>query len=433
MNTDTNDIEQSILGAILKDSTILEDLAEVGLHARHFTNPNHGRLYQFIRDLCAESEIMDQTLLPWHINAIKDPESVGGISYVLSLIDCWSTRTASAVYAKKLIEQGKRKQLSRIISDCMVSCGDATRDAEDIADEVRGKIDSLQTDGRGVFVSAGDCVADFLTQVEESRSQSKEPDLSTGLYDLDQISGRMKPAQLIIIAARPSMGKTALGLNIASSVAQSGGSVAFFSMEMLKKELGHRLLASMASVSASSLKTGTLTPQSAERVRDAQERLKSMDLNVLDASSLTMSEIAGKSRRLRRRTGKLDLIVIDYLQLVESETRNANREREVAEISRAAKKLSVDLECPIILISQLNRACEQRQDKRPLMSDLRESGAIEQDADQVWFVYRPEYYWPEDEDLARKAEIIVSKNRSGRTGSASCTWDADCQVFYESM
>ena len=428
---DTIDIERSILGSILRDSTVLEDLSEVGLRPQHFTNPNHGRLYQFIIDLCLKEEIMDQTLIPWHVNAVKDPEALGGISYVLSLIDFWSTRTASTVYAKKLIEHGKRKQLSGIISDCMASCGDNNRSAEDIADEVRGKIDSLQTEERGVFWSAGDCAAGFLTKVEESRSQSKHPDLSTGLYELDKITGRMKPAQLIIIAARPSMGKTALGLNIASSVAQSGGSVAFFSMEMLKNELGHRLLSSMASVSAEDLKSGDVAPKGAERVQDALKVLKTIDLNVLDSSSLTISEIAGKSRRLRRRVGRLDLIVIDYLQLIDSESRNSNREREVAEISRAAKKLCVDLECSIILISQLNRACEQRQDKRPLMSDLRESGAIEQDADQVWFVYRPEYYWPEDEELHRKAEIIVSKNRSGRTGTARCRWMGDIQVFDE--
>jgi len=267
-----------------------------------------------------------------------------------------------------------------------------------------------------------------LETIEEMEARGTElTGLATGFRDLDRKLGGLQPANLVIVAARPAMGKSALAANIATNVALEGGTVAMFSLEMSREEIVQRLLCSIGRVDSMKLRTGQLGPQLWQKVVHAASKMYQVPVYIDDSGQLTVTDIRAKSRRLKRAHG-LDLVIVDYLQLMQGSNRE-NRQQEIAEISRSLKNLARELEVPVIAVSQLNRGLESREDKRPRLGDLRESGAIEQDSDLVMFIYRHEYYHPEAQETKGLAEVIVAKHRSGSTGKVDMTFLPEFTLF----
>ena len=268
-----------------------------------------------------------------------------------------------------------------------------------------------------------------LEKIEELGARGGDiTGVPTGFRDLDKMLAGLHPANLIVVAGRPSMGKSALALNIAENVADHGGAVALFTLEMSREEVVQRLLSSMASVDSHRLRTGQLGPELWQKVVRETSKLYQMPFYVDDSPDLTVTAIRAKCRRMTRKHG-LALVVVDYLQLMHASGRSDNRQQEIADISRSLKNLARELHVPIIAVSQLNRQLEQRENKRPRLGDLRESGAIEQDADIVMFIYRDEYYNPDNTDSRGVAEVSIAKHRAGATGNVMMTFAAEFTRF----
>ena len=269
------------------------------------------------------------------------------------------------------------------------------------------------------FQSMDSLVVELLDRVEEmSQNPNDITGVATGFYDFDRMTSGLQPGDLVVLAARPSMGKTALAINIAEHVALNEGlPVAVFSMEMGASQLAIRIVGSIGRIDQSRLRTGKLTADEWPRLTESIEKLRNVSLHIDETPGLTPSELRANARRLARQCGKLGLIVVDYLQLMSGSTSDGeNRATEIGEISRGLKMLAKELQCPVMALSQLNRSVEQRTDKRPMMSDLRESGAIEQDADVIMFIYRDDYY-NKDSKEPGVAEVIIGKQRNGPTGT----------------
>jgi replicative DNA helicase len=295
-------------------------------------------------------------------------------------------------------------------------------------DEAEQKIFNIGEEGsrmRQGFQSMGNLVVELLDRVEEmSQNPNDITGVPTGFFDLDRMTSGMQAGDLIVLAARPSMGKTALAINIAENVAlKEGLPVAVFSMEMGASQLAIRIVGSIGRIDQGRLRTGKLQDEEWPRLAEAVERLRTVSLSIDETPGLTPSELRASARRLARNCGKLGLVVVDYLQLMSgsSGSDGDNRATELGEISRGLKMLAKELQCPVIALSQLNRGVEQRTDKRPMMSDLRESGAIEQDADVIMFIYRDDYY-NKDSKEPGVAEIIIGKQRNGPTGTVKLTF-----------
>jgi replicative DNA helicase len=295
-------------------------------------------------------------------------------------------------------------------------------------DEAEQKIFNIGEEGsrmRQGFQSMGNLVVQLLDRVEEmSQNPNDITGVPTGFFDLDRMTSGMQAGDLIVLAARPSMGKTALAINIAENVALNEGlPVAVFSMEMGASQLAIRIVGSIGRIDQTRLRTGKLLDEEWPRLTEAVERLRNVSLSIDETPGLTPSELRASARRLARNCGKLGLVVVDYLQLMSgsSGADGDNRATELGEISRGLKMLAKELQCPVIALSQLNRGVEQRTDKRPMMSDLRESGAIEQDADVIMFIYRDDYY-NKDSKEPGVAEIIIGKQRNGPTGTVKLTF-----------
>ncbi|MGA1160034.1 MAG: replicative DNA helicase, partial [Burkholderiaceae bacterium] len=294
----------------------------------------------------------------------------------------------------------------------------------EVLDEAEQKIFRIGEEGSRLkqgFHAMKELVVDLMDRVQEMADNPNDiTGVPTGFVDLDRMTSGFQAGDLVIIAARPSMGKTAFALNIAEHVAlREGLPVAVFSMEMSAAQLAVRVVGSIGRIHQGRLRTGKLTDDEWPRLAEAIERLRGVSLHIDETAGLTPSELRANARRLARQCGKLGLVVVDYLQLMSGSSRsdNENRATELGEISRSLKMLAKELQCPVIALSQLNRSVEQRTDKRPLMSDLRESGAIEQDADIITFIYRDEYYNKEDSKEPGVAEIIIGKQRNGPTGT----------------
>ena len=302
------------------------------------------------------------------------------------------------------------------------------RPVPNILDEAEQKIFNIGEEGsrmRQGFQSMGNLVVQLLDRVEEMAQNPNDiTGVPTGFFDLDRMTSGMQAGDLIVLAARPSMGKTALAINIAENVALNEGlPVAVFSMEMGASQLAIRIVGSIGRIDQTRLRTGKLLDEEWPRLTEAVERLRNVSLSIDETPGLTPAELRASARRLARSCGKLGLVVVDYLQLMSGSSGGDgdNRATELGEISRGLKMLAKELQCPVIALSQLNRGVEQRTDKRPMMSDLRESGAIEQDADVIMFIYRDDYYNKDSKDPG-VAEIIIGKQRNGPTGMVKLTF-----------
>ena len=356
-------------------------------------------------------------------------EEIGGLAYLNSLAQYVPSSANIRRYAEIVRERSILRKLVSVSDEIATSALNTNgRPVTNILDEAEQKIFSIGEEGsrmRQGFQSMDKLVVQLLDRVEEmSKNPNDITGVPTGIFDLDRMTSGMQAGDLLVLAARPSMGKTALAINIAEHVAlHEDLPVAVFSMEMGASQLAIRIVGSIGRIDQGRLRTGKLIDDEWPRLSDAIERLKTVSLSIDETPGLTTSELRASARRLARSCGKLGLVVVDYLQLMSGSGGGdgENRATELGEISRGLKMLAKELQCPVIALSQLNRGVEQRTDKRPMMSDLRESGAIEQDADVIMFIYRDDYY-NKDSKEPGVAEIIIAKQRNGPTGTVKLTF-----------
>ena len=409
--------ERTVLGAILVDNAAFNSAAEI-LTRDDFHREAHRRVFDAMALLAEKSQPIDLVTLKDELLRAQALEAVGGAAYLASLVD-GVPRISNVEHWSRLIkEKAVLRNLIHASNRIVQSCYEAEEEAAVILDQAEKAIfDIAERRIRQGFVGIREIVKESFRTIDQL-AQSKElvTGLPTGFVDLDEKTSGLQKGDLIIVAARPAMGKTSLCLNIAQYAAQKTGEVAgIFSLEMAKEQLVLRLLCADARVDAHRLRTGNLQEKDWARLAKAYADLSQARIFIDDSATLTPLEMRAKCRRLKAEHG-LGLIIVDYLQLVSGAGRVENRQQEIASISRSLKGLAKELEIPLIALSQLSRAPEARTEKRPQLSDLRESGALEQDADVVMFIYREEEYKPTDENRGI-AEIIIGKQRNGPTGT----------------
>ncbi len=415
------DAEQSVLGAMLLDREAVISVTEK-LKDEHFYKENHKEIFRAMLDLYGRNEPVDLVTVSEELKKAGILEEAGGVSYLSDLSNAVPI-TANARYYADIIEE---KAILRHLIDAgkiIVDKGYASEDVKTLMDEAERRIFEIsQKKSTQAFAIVKDVLQDTLDYMELlAGSESGYTGLPTGFHDIDKMTSGLQKSDLVLIAARPSMGKTALGINVAQSIAvKSDKSVALFSLEMSKEQLVQRMLSSQAHVEITKIRTGKLTEDEWIKVAGATVPLGKAKIYIDDTPGITVMEIKAKARRLKMESG-LDLVLIDYLQLMASDSKRESRQQEISAISRGLKGLARELECPVIALSQLSRAPEQRSDHRPILSDLRDSGAIEQDADIVMFLYRDEYYH-EDSDKKNIGEVIIAKQRNGPTGTVNLAW-----------
>ena len=410
------DAERSVLGAILLDNHAMNTAVEK-LKAEDFFLDQHRRVFQQMIALGEAQQAIDLVTLTEHLHRRGELEAAGGAAYLAQLVDGVPRVTNVEHYARIVKEKAMLRNLIHASHAIQQQALEAEVDADAILDHAESSIFQLAEERvRAGLVGVKELVRDNFDRLARIFTEGRRiTGLSTGYQQLDNLTSGLQPSELLILAARPSMGKTSLALNIAENVAMRGGEpVAIFSLEMSKESLLLRLLASHARINAHKFRTGHLGREDWQKMTEALGRLAEAPLWVDDSGSATVVEIGAKTRRLKRDKG-LSLVIVDYLQLVATRGRFANRNEEVTSITRGLKGLAKELKVPVLVLSQLTRAPE-REERRPQLADLRESGAIEQDADVVLFIYRPNIYKPgETPEERAKAEIIIAKQRNGPT------------------
>jgi replicative DNA helicase len=422
------DAEESVLGAIML-SAEAANLVMDKLEPDDFYVPAHQAIFEAIVDLYNANQPIDALTVSDALHRKGELDRIGGAGYLSDVMDAVPTASNIEYYAGIVEEHGLRRRLIQaggVLGDLAVMTDEEISVVLDQAEQTVLRVAERRV-GEGL-VPMSPLLHGALETIEEMEARGSElTGLATGFRDLDRKLGGLQPANLVVVASRPSMGKSTLVSNIATNVAMTGGTVAIFSLEMSREEIVQRLLCSTGRVDSMKLRTGQLGPQLWQKVVHAASKMYQIPVYIDDSPQLTVTDIRAKSRRLRRAHG-LQLIIIDYLQLMQGTARE-NRQQEIAEISRSLKNLARELDVPILAVSQLNRSLESREDKRPRLGDLRESGAIEQDADIVMFIYRHEYYHPEAQDTKGLAEVIVAKHRSGATGMVQMTFLPEFTLF----
>ena len=456
--------EQALLGALLYDNAAFERIGDF-LQARHFYEPFHQRLFTAVETAVRKGQLAEPILLAEQFN--RDPafEELGGIRYLADLVDRAPPAANAPDYTRAIYDLALRRDLIRIGGEISLTAqqGDGDRSARDQIESAEAQLFALAESGGNNqgFVPLSEAVHGAVTLAAEAHARDGGlAGVSTGLIDLDRKLGGLHPSDLVILAARPSMGKTSLACNVAFDIARNyawepqpdgsrktvrGGVVAFFSLEMSADQLAMRLLAEVSGVSGDRLRKGEIDAVEFGRIRDAALEIQDAPLFIDATGGITIAKLAARARRLKRTHG-LDLIVIDYLQLVTGgDGKSDNRVQEVSMITQSMKALAKELAVPVIALSQLSRQVESREDKRPQLSDLRESGSIEQDADMVMFIYRESYYlgrsepregtpehltWQEEMDKVRgTADIIIAKQRHGPIGTVKLSFNEDITKF----
>jgi replicative DNA helicase len=415
--------ESSVLGGLLLDNSAWDRVGDL-LVDGDFYRYEHKQVYAAISALVNTSRPADVITVYEHLQALGKAEEVGGLGYLNALAQYVPSASNIRRYAEIVRERAILRKLVTASDEIATNAFNTQgRAVAQILDEAEQKIFNIGEEGSRMkqgFQAMPQLVVDLLDRVQEmADNQNDITGVPTGFVDFDRMTSGMQPGDLIVLAARPSMGKTALAINIAEHVAVNEGlPVAVFSMEMGASQLAVRIVGSIGRVDQGHLRTGKLSDDEWPRLTEAIEKLRNVSLHIDETPGLTPSELRANARRLARQCGKLGLIVVDYLQLMSGSSSSSgdNRATEIGEISRGLKMLAKELQCPVIALSQLNRSVEQRTDKRPMMSDLRESGAIEQDADVIMFIYRDDYYNKESKEPG-VAEIIIGKQRNGPTGT----------------
>lgn len=421
--------EQAVLGAMLlsHDAVIV---AMEKLQFQDFYRDVHRIIFEAMEHLHRENKEIDVITLPDELKRMKKLDDVGGLEYVLNLPNLVGSAANIEYYANIVAEKALARNLISTCTELTTEAYDGQKETEALLDDAERRILQLSdTKNRGDFASVGAVVEvtlDKITKLYENKAGLTG--LPTGFRDLDRMTSGLQPSDLILVAARPSMGKTAFTLNIAQNVGvRQHKTVAFFSLEMSQEQLVQRLLCQIAHIDSQKLRTGQLnSDEEWTRLTDACDKLYESPIYIDDTPGISVAEMRSKARRLKSEHG-LDLIIVDYLQLMQG--RNAeSRQQEISEISRSLKALARELKVPLIALSQLSRSVESRQDKRPMLSDLRESGALEQDADIVSFLYREDYYDKETENQ-HITEVILAKHRNGPVGSVKLYFKNEFTLF----
>ncbi len=415
--------ESSVLGGLLLDNGAWDRVGDL-LKDDNFYRYEHKLIYGAIGALINASKPADVITVFEHLQSQGKAEEMGGLVYLNQLAQYVPSAANIRRYAEIVRERGILRKLVTASDEIATNAFNPQgRPVAKILDEAEQKIFNIGEEGSRMkqgFQSMDTLVVELLDRVQEMADNPNDiTGVPTGFIDLDRMTSGLQAGDMVVLAARPSMGKTAFAVNIAEHVALNEGlPVAVFSMEMGASQLAVRIVGSIGRIDQGHLRTGKLTDDEWPRLTEAIERLRTVSLHIDETPGLTPSELRANARRLARQCGKLGLIVVDYLQLMSgsSSSGSDNRATELGEISRGLKMLAKELQCPVIALSQLNRSVEQRTDKRPMMSDLRESGAIEQDADIIMFIYRDDYY-NKDSKEPGVAEVIIGKQRNGPTGT----------------
>ena len=422
--------EQAVLGAIFLNTDALADAMEY-VEADDFYRRSHQLLFQAMVDLNNNSEAIDVLTVQNYLSTNNQLDDVGGVAYIAELATSVPTAANAGYYAKIVEEKSMLRRLISTATNIITQANNNDEDVPSLLDSAERQImDVSERRNRSGFREIKDVLNEALNDVDRLSQQSEDiTGLPTGYKEFDKMTAGLQPDNLIILAARPAVGKTAFALNIAQNVATSTDtSVAIFSLEMSAESLVNRMLCAEGSINANHLRTGQLDEGEWQNLIVAMGALSNTSIFIDDTPGIKMAEIRAKCRRLAKEKGNLGLVVIDYLQLIEGSNKES-RQQEVSEISRQLKKLAKELGVPILALSQLSRGVEQRQDKRPVLSDIRESGSIEQDADIVAFLYRDDYYErgesksdddEDDEPLNQdvgEVELIIEKNRAGARGT----------------
>ncbi len=424
--------EQCVLGSVLLDNSSLNKILDM-VAPQDFYKREHQIIFTTMLDLYEKNHPIDLVTLSDALMQRDELDSVGGLNYLMELAEVVPSAAHVQHYARIVKEKAVLRHLIRASNDILTLCYEGGQEVEDLLDEAERLIFSVsEQKTQRDFVDSKALLKEAIRNLEElALKQRSVTGISTGFQELDRFTAGFQPSDLIIVAARPSMGKTALALNIAQHVAiKEKMSVAIFSLEMSREQLALRMLSSLAKIPSHKLRTGILSSNDWKKVIRAANKLMEAPIFVDDTPALSVLEIRAKARRLMSEKG-LNLIIIDYLQLMRGRAKTESRQQEISEISRSLKGLAKELNVPVLALSQLSRAVESRQDKRPQLSDLRESGAIEQDGDLILFIYRPEVYKPDKPEYHGIAEIIIGKQRNGPTGTFKLTFLREYTTFEE--
>ncbi|MBF0137292.1 MAG: replicative DNA helicase [Magnetococcales bacterium] len=417
--------EQSVLGAILLDNTVVDQVADI-LEPDDFYVGAHRVAYQGILTLLERGQPADPVLLRQHLEKNADLDTVGGSGYLAELVNTVPSTANAKAYAQLVHDKSVLRELARQATAVVDLVYEGREQVETILDEAEQRIFGVaesKDQRRSGYFEMKPVVRQVLEHLESLMDRRVSvTGVPTGYKDLDEKLTGLQKSDLVIVAGRPAMGKTSLALNFAANAAMDHQkSVGIFSLEMSKEQLVMRLLSATSRVDAQALRTGRFNDDEYGRLIQAAARLSETAIYIDDTSALSVSELRSKARRLRKEKG-VDLIIVDYLQLMRGSNQVENRVQEISQISQGLKAIAKELSVPVVAVSQLSRSPESRTDHRPILSDLRESGSIEQDADVVMFVFREEYYKPDDPSLAGRAEVNVAKQRNGPTGAVPLTF-----------
>ena len=421
--------EQSILGGILINNDAMNQIMDI-LSAECFYREAHMHLYQGMVDLYNNNEPIDLITLSQHLTEKNQIDKAGGIDYLTSLVDAISTSAGITYHAEIVRDLYVRRQLLSQCSIISESCLQNWQGTDELLDQAEQAVFNIAEEKSGDgFISMDNIVKDSFKKLESvAEHDGFVTGVPTDFTEFDRYTAGLQPSDLIIIAGRPSMGKTALALNIGyNAAAKTNKGVAVFSLEMSKMQLGMRLLGFEAQINATKLRTGTLRDKDWMRLTEAANHLSELPIFIDDNSGLTVLDMKARCRRLLKKSD-LTLVIVDYIQLIQGRRSAESRQIEISEISRSLKALAKDLNVPVIALSQLNRKVEDRPNKRPQLADLRESGAIEQDADVIAFIYRDEMY-NQTEENRNIADIILAKQRNGPTGKFKLTFQQEYTRF----
>ncbi len=420
--------EESVLGAVLM-SAEAANVALEKLHIEDFYRPNHQNVFQAISDLFNANQPIDAVTVSEALRRTGALDRVGGVGFLTGLIDAVPTTSNVEYYASIVEEHALRRRLLRAGGDIGALATAIDEPIAEVLDRSEQAVFAVSERRIGDGLAPIDpLLGPAIERAEELNRQGLDvTGTPTGFRDLDRMLSGLHPSNLLIVAARPGMGKTALVLNIAQNVAVNDVPVAIFSLEMSREEIVTRMLCAQGRIDSQRLRSGRLAESDFTKLSNAASVLYKKPIFVDDSPGLTVTEIRAKSRRMRRRPG-LGLVIVDYLQLMQG-SGGENRQQEIAQISRSLKNLARELQVPILAVSQLNRSLESREEKRPRLGDLRESGAIEQDADVVMFIYRHEYYHPEAQETKGIAELNISKHRQGAIGRVDMTFLPEFTLF----
>lgn len=415
--------ERAILGAVMIDGDAMMNVTDI-LRPEHFYKEAHKEIFDAALTLYQDGEPVDLVTVGELLKRRKTLEAAGGRAYLGELTGAVVSTANVEQYARIVEEKSVLRSLIKASSDIVEEGYSSERETGEILEDAEKKIFDISQKRQHKNVTHIREVLDRnLAHIQELSKQAGElRGITTGFADLNQLTSGLQKSDLIIIAARPSMGKTAFALNIAVNAAKAGGKVLLFSLEMSEELLTERMLSAESLVEIKKLREGNLEEEEFQKLSDGSERLNGLEIYIDDTPGIAPTVIKNKCKRMIMEKKGLDLVVIDYLQLMSMEGKTENRTLEISALTRYLKQLAREINCPVVVLSQLSRSVESRTDKRPVLSDLRESGSIEQDADLVMFLYREEYYKKEESTRPGECDIIIAKHRNGPTDTVTLTW-----------